>query len=275
MMLRLGYDIQFRIPSPVAMIALLNVHPSRVADLRSPDELHVEPWAQIENFIDGFGNRCSRFVAQQGTLRLSNLTLLEDRGFADQVNYGARELPVQELPTHLLGYLLNSRYCEVDRFAMIASELFGGIAPGWGRVQAICDWVHEKVSFGYQYARPTKTALDVFGERSGVCRDFQHLAVTLCRALHIPARYATGYLGDIRVPAAPAPMDFSAWFEAYLEGRWWTFDARYNCPRFGRVLMAVGRDASDVAMTTSFGTANLNHFSVVSEELTQENARYA
>ena len=275
MMLRLGYDIQFQIPSPVAMIALLNVHPSRVADLRSPDELRVEPGTQMESFIDGFGNRCTRFVAQQGTLRLSNLTLLEDQGFADQVNCGAREVPVQELPTHLLGYLLNSRYCEVDRFATIASELFGGIAPGWGRVQAICDWVHEKVSFGYQYARPTKTALDVFGERSGVCRDFQHLAVTLCRALHIPARYATGYLGDIRVPAAPSPMDFSAWFEAYLEGRWWTFDARYNCPRFGRVLMAVGRDASDVAMTTSFGMANLTHFSVVSEELTQENARYA
>ena len=275
MMLRLGYDIQFQIPSPVAMIALLNVHPSRVADLRSPDELHVEPWTRMESFIDGFGNRCTRFVAQQGTLRLSNLTLLEDRGFADQVNYGARELPVQELPTHLLGYLLNSRYCEVDRFATIASELFGGIAPGWGRVQAVCDWVHENVSFGYQYARPTKTALDVFGERSGVCRDFQHLAVTLCRALHIPARYATGYLGDIRVPAAPAPMDFSAWFEAYLEGRWWTFDARYNCPRFGRVLMAVGRDASDVAMTTSFGMANLTHFSVVSEGHTQENAHYA
>jgi transglutaminase-like putative cysteine protease len=275
MMLRLGYDIQFQIPSPVAMIALLNVHPSRVADLRSPDELHVEPRTRMESFIDGFGNRCTRFVAQQGTLRLSNLTLLEDRGFADQVNCGAREVPVQELPTHLLGYLLNSRYCEVDRFATIASELFGGIAPGWGRVQAICDWVHEKVSFGYQYARPTKTALDVFGERSGVCRDFQHLAVTLCRALHIPARYATGYLGDIRVPAAPSPMDFSAWFEAYLEDRWWTFDARYNCPRFGRVLMAVGRDASDVAMTTSFGTANLTHFSVVSDELALEIAHYA
>ena len=275
MMLRLGYDIRFEIPSPVAMIALLNVHPSRGADLRSPDELRVEPGTQIETFIDGFGNRCTRFVAQQGTLRLSNLTLLEDRGFADQVNYGARELPVQELPTHLLGYLLNSRYCEVDRFATIASELFGGIAPGWGRVQAICDWVHANISFGYQYARPTKTALDVFGERSGVCRDFQHLAVTLCRALHIPARYATGYLGDIRVPAAPSPMDFSAWFEVYLEGRWWTFDARYNCPRFGRVLMAVGRDASDVAMTTSFGMANLTHFSVVSEGHTQENAHYA
>ena len=275
MMLRLGYDIRFEIPSAVTMVALLNVHPSRVADLRAPDELRAEPATQVESFIDSFGNRCTRFVAPQGTLRLSNSTLLEDPGFADQANYDARELPVQELPTHLLGYLLNSRYCEVDRFATIASELFGGIAPGWGRVQAICDWVHSKVNFGYQYARPTKTALDVFAERSGVCRDFQHLAVTLCRALHIPARYATGYLGDIRVPAAPSPMDFSAWFEVYLEDRWWTFDARYNCPRFGRVLMATGRDASDVAITTSFGMANLTHFSVISEELIQESSCHA
>jgi transglutaminase-like putative cysteine protease len=275
MMLRLGYDIQFEIPSSVAMVALLHVHPSRVADLRAPDELRVEPGTQVQSFIDSFGNRCSRFVAQQGTLRLSNSTLLQDPGFADPVNFNARELPVQEMPTHILGYLLNSRYCEVDRFSTIAAELFGGVTPGWGRVQAICDWVHEKVSFGYQYARPTKTALDVFAERFGVCRDFQHLAVTLCRALHIPARYATGYLGDIRVPAAPSPMDFSAWFEVYLENRWWTFDARHNYPRFGRVLMATGRDASDVAITTSFGMANLTSFTVVSEELTPENARYA
>jgi transglutaminase-like putative cysteine protease len=275
MMLRLGYDIRFEIPSPVAMVALLNVHPSRAADLRAPDELRVEPETHVDSFIDSFGNRCTRFVARQGALRLSNSTMLEDPGFADRVSSDAREVPVQELPSDVLGYLLNSRYCEVDRFATIATELFGGVAPGWGRVQAICDWVHAKVNFGYQYARPTKTALDVFAERFGVCRDFQHLAVTLCRALHIPARYATGYLGDIRVPAAPSPMDFSAWFEVYLEDRWWTFDARYNCPRFGRVLMATGRDASDVAITTSFGMANLTYFSVVSEELIQGISRPA
>src|SRR6266853_2361163 len=272
MILHLGYDIQFEIPSPVAIVALLNVHPSRVADLRAPDELRVTPGVKLGSFIDSFGNRCTRFVAQQGALRLSNSTLIYDAGFADPVRPDARELPVQELPSDLLRYLLNSRYCEVDRFSTIASELFGNISPGWGRVQAICDWVHSKVSFGYQYARPTKTALDVFAERFGVCRDFQHLAVTLCRALHIPARYATGYLGDIGVPAAPSPMDFSAWFEAYLEDRWWTFDARHNHPCFGRVLMATGRDASDVAMTTSFGTANLTHFTVVSEELMQQAA---
>jgi transglutaminase-like putative cysteine protease len=272
MILRLGYDIQFEIPSPVAMVTLLNVHPSRNADLRAPDELRVEPGTNLEHFIDSFGNRCTRFVAQQGTLRLSNSTLLHDSGYADPVKFDAREVPVQELPYDILRYLMNSRYCEVDRFTQIASDLFGGIAPGWGRVQAICDWVHSKVSFGYQYARPTKTALDVFAERFGVCRDFQHLAVTLCRALNIPARYATGYLGDIGVPAAASPMDFSAWFEVYLEDRWWTFDARHNQPRYGRVLMATGRDASDVAMTTSFGMANLKSFSVVSEELMQQGA---
>jgi transglutaminase-like putative cysteine protease len=275
MMLRLGYDIQFEIPAPVAMVALLSVHPSRVADLRAPDEIQIDPWTPVENFMDGFGNRCTRFVAQQGLLRLTNSTLLQDSGFADPVNYGARALPVHELPHQILGYLLNSRYCEVDRFPDIATGLFGHIAPGWGRVQAVCDWVHANVTFGYEYARNTRTALEVFSERVGVCRDFQHLAVTLCRALHIPARYATGYLGDIGVPAAASPMDFSAWFEVYLEDRWWAFDARNNQPRQGRVLMATGRDASDVAMTTSFGTANLKYFSVVSEIAAQENISYA
>ena len=272
MMLRLGYDIQFELPGTVAMMALLNVHPSRAAELRAPDELRVEPETQVESFIDSFGNRCTRFLAQQGALRLSNSTLLDDPGLPDPVNWAARELPVQELPNEVLPYLLNSRYCEVDRFSMIAGELFGEVAPGWGRVQAICNWVNTKVSFGYQYARPTKTAMDVFSERYGVCRDFQHLAVTLCRALHIPARYATGYLGDIRIPPSATPMDFSAWFEAYLEDRWWTFDARNNYPRLGRVLIATGRDASDVAITTSFGMANLTHFTVISEEVTQGNA---
>jgi len=189
-----------------------------------------------------------------------------DSGEPDPVNLSAREVPVHELPYDALRYLYNSRYCEVDRFSMIALELFGSVAPGWSRVQAVCDWVHSKVTFGYPYARPTKSALDVFTERFGVCRDFQHLAVTLCRALNIPARYATGYLGDIGVPISPDPMDFSAWFEAYLEDRWWTFDARHNRPRIGRVLMATGRDASDVAITTSFGIANLKQFTVVSEE---------
>lgn len=266
MILRLGYEIEFEIPAPVAMVALLHVHPSRAVDLRAADEINVVPALQIESFVDSFGNRCSRFVAPKGSLRLTSSTLIYDSGAADLVNPDAREVPIQELPPEILRYLYNSRYCEVDRFSVIALELFGAVPPGWPRVQAICDWVHSKVSFGYQHARPTKTALDVFTERFGVCRDFQHLAVALCRALNIPARYVTGYLGDIGVSPSPSPMDFSAWFEVYLEDRWWTFDARHNKQRVGRVLMATGRDASDVAITTSFGIANLTHFTVITEE---------
>jgi transglutaminase-like putative cysteine protease len=266
MFIRLGYDLQFEIPASVAMVAVLHVHPSRIKDLREPDQLKIEPAARTASYLDSFGNRCTRFQAQAGLLRLSSTTLIEDSGAPDPVNYGAREHPVNELPHEALRFLLNSRYCEVDRLSNVAVELFGGVSPGWYRVQAICNWVHAKVVFGYHLARPSKTALDVFTERGGVCRDFQHLAITFCRALNIPARYATGYLGDIGVPISPAPMDFSAWFEVYLENRWWTFDARHNQPRIGRVLMATGQDASDVAMTTSFGIANLKSFTVVTQE---------
>jgi transglutaminase-like putative cysteine protease len=265
MLIRLAYDIQFQIPASVAMVALLNVHPSRVPDLLEPDELETEPRLEVANYIDSFGNRCSRFVAPPGPLRLSNSTLIRASDNPDEVNLSARQMSVGDLPHEILSYLLSSRYCEVDLFSSIAFELFGQTERGWGRVQAICDWVHKKVAFDYQQARPTKTAFDVFTDRVGVCRDFQHLAITFCRALNIPARYATGYLGDIGVPVI-LPMDFSAWFEVYLDGRWWTFDARNNQPRLGRILMATGQDAADVAMTTSFGPADLRHFFVVTEE---------
>lgn len=268
MLIRLGYDIQFDIPVATPMVALLHIHPSREPDLVQPDSLRIEPTLDAAEYIDGFGNRCTRFVASSGTLRLHNLTLIRDSGEPDEVNIHAREVPVGKVPSQYLCYLLNSRYCEVDRFSNIAFELFGHVHPGWARVQAICDWVHGKVTFSYPHARPTKSALDVYTERIGVCRDFQHLAITFCRSMNIPARYATGYLGDIGVPYG-GPMDFSAWFEVYLEDRWWTFDARHNKPRIGRVLMAVGRDASDVAITTSFGQANLRDFSVVTEEMAE------
>jgi transglutaminase-like putative cysteine protease len=264
MLIRLAYDIQFDIPATVAMVALLNVHPSRTQDLLEPDELQIEPRLEVAHYIDSFGNRCARFVAPKGLLRLSSSTLIRASDQPDEVYWPARERAVGDLPHEVLGFLLNSRYCEVDRFSNIAVELFGEVAPGWGRVQAICNWVHNHVAFNYQQARPTKTALDVYTERVGVCRDFQHLAITFCRALNIPARYATGYLGDIGVPVR-LPMDFSAWFEVYLDDRWWTFDARNNQPRLGRILMATGRDASDVAMTTSFGQADLRYFFVVTE----------
>jgi len=254
----------------VAMVGVLHVHPARVQDLREPDELTIEPSLKIESYLDSYGNRCSRFLAPAGSLKITNSTLIEDPGTPDPVSLNAQEHPVNELPPETLRYLLNSRYCEVDRLSNLAVELFGWQTPGWSRVQAICNWVHAKVAFGYHHARSSKTALDVFTERTGVCRDFQHLAVTFCRALNIPARYATGYLGEIGVPPTGTPMDFSAWFEVYLDNRWWAFDARNNQPRIGRILMATGRDASDVAITTSFGIANLTNFTVVTEEVSEE-----
>jgi transglutaminase-like putative cysteine protease len=265
MLIRLAYDIQFDLPADVAMVALLHVHPSRVHDLMESDELQTEPKIDVTSYLDTFGNRCARFVAPRGHLRLSGSTLIRDSGQPDPISPYAAESPVADLPNDMLVFLLSSRYCEVDRFSNIAYELFGQMAPGWSRVQAICDWVHSKVTFNYQQARPTKTAMDVYTERVGVCRDFQHLAIAFCRALNIPARYATGYLGDIGVPVV-LPMDFSAWFEVWLDGRWWAFDARNNQPRIGRVLMATGRDAADVALTTSFGQADLRYFFVVTEE---------
>ena len=269
MLIRLGYDIEFDVPAPLAYVAQLRVHPSRAADLREPDVLHVESDAggavAIHEYSDMYGNICTRFEAPRGHLRLWNSTLIEDSGLPDLVVSDAREIPPQELPDDVLRYLLSSRYCEVDLLSSIAVELFGGIAPGWNRVDAICSWVNNKVTFNYNFARPTKTALDVFTERIGVCRDFQHLAVTFCRCLNIPARYVAGYLGDIGVPLR-LPMDFSAWFEAYLDGQWWAFDARNLYPRIGRVLMATGRDAADVAFLTSFGGSTLTKFEVTSEE---------
>ena len=251
------------------MVAMLHVHPSRIPHLLEPDALETDAGVVRDEYADSFGNRCTRLVAPAGELQLRGSTLVVDSGEPDAVGECAVEHRPAELPTETLQFLLASRYCEVDLLSPIAQDLFGGIEPGWPRVQAICGWVHWKVEFGYQYARPTKTALDVYTERRGVCRDFQHLAITFCRAMNIPARYATGYLGEFRVPAAPTPMDFSAWFEVYLGDRWWTLDARHNRPRIGRVLMATGRDAADVALTTAFGSANLKQFLVVSDEVAE------
>ena len=272
MFIRLGYDLRFSLPAPVSIVAMLHVHPSRREDLLKPDVLQVEPDIPVPGYRDSFGNLCTRIFAPQGPLRIYGETLIRDSGEPDPINTYAREHPVEELPNEVLLYLLNSRYCEVDSLSAVALDLFGHIPPGWGRVYAVCSWVNARVRFGYNFARPTRTALDTFTERVGVCRDFQHLAVTFCRALNIPARYVTGYLPDISFPSN-SPMDFSAWFEVYLENRWWTFDARHNIPRIGRVLMAVGRDASDVAITTSFGIADLTHFSVIAEETTADSIK--
>jgi len=267
MQIRLGYDIRFQTNAEVPFIAMLNVHPSRHNDLREPDILSTDPGVPIEQYVDVFGNLCARFLAPQGNIRLFSSSLIEDSGLPDPVCVEARQLPLLDLPPETLRFLLASRYCETDLMSDTAIRLFGHTTPGWPRVQAIVEWVHNHVTFGYQFARPTKTALEVFQERQGVCRDFQHLAISFCRSMNIPARYATGYLGDIGVPASPAAMDFSAWFEVYLEDRWWAFDARHNQPRIGRVLMAVGYDAADVALTTSFGPTIMCGFSVVTDEV--------
>jgi transglutaminase-like putative cysteine protease len=266
MLIHLGYELVFTPPAPVPMLLMLSVHPSRVGLLRQPDQVRVDPPVPVQEFTDSFGNRCGRIVAPAGRVLLWNDTVVEDSGQPDPQQPDAVQQAVEELPPEVLPFLLASRYCEVDRLCNVAWKLFENTRPGWPRVQAVCDWVHHNVRFGYSYARPTKTAADVYKERTGVCRDFMHLAITFCRCLNIPARYATGYLGDIGVPPAPFPMDFSAWFEVYLGGRWHTFDARHNMPRIGRVLMARGRDAVDVALTTSFGPAPLEKFVVRTEE---------
>jgi transglutaminase-like putative cysteine protease len=267
MLIRLGYDIQFETSGETPILSLLNVHPSRKKDLREPDELHTDPVLEIENYQDTFGNHSCRLVIPPGRIRFHNSTLIQDSGEPDAQGFDAPEIPIQQLPTDILPFLMNSRYCEVDLLFNTAYELFGTTPRGWPLVQAVCSWVHNKVTFGYNFATPARTALGVYTERVGVCRDFQHLAITFCRALNIPARYATGYLGDIGIPVSPDPMDFSAWFEVYLGGRWWTCDARHNVPRIGRVLLATGRDATDCAITTSFGRAQLMHFEVTSDEV--------
>jgi len=267
MLIRIGYDAVFHLPAPTPMLLVLNVHPSRFPSLRGLEAMEVEPHVPMWFYTDSFGNTCSRILAPAGEIRFSNDAVVEDNGLPDPAAPNAIQYPVEQLPPDVLQFLMASRYCEVDLLKDDAWRLFSHAAPGWPRAQAICDWCHANIAFGYEFARNTKTAAEVFRERQGVCRDFTHLAITFCRCLNIPARYVTGYLGDIGVPQDPAPMDFSAWFEVYLGGAWWTMDARHNTPRIGRVLMARGRDAVDVALTTAFGVAELKSFKVWTYEV--------
>ncbi len=267
MQIRIGYDLGFEVPQPTAMQLMLYVHPDRAGTLRQPERIVVEPAVAVEDFVDWFGNRAARILAPAGHLRIRYDNVIDDAGRPDVPIDGLRLTPVHEMPAECWRYLFASRYCEVDRMVHVAWDLFGQTPESWQRVQAVLDWVHANVAFGYQFARPTKTAFDVYTERQGVCRDFQHLAITFLRALNVPARYVTGYLGDIGVPAGATPMDFSAWAEAYVGDAWRTIDARHNHPRTGRVVMARGRDAVDVALTTSFGAAILQDFTVWTDEL--------
>jgi transglutaminase-like putative cysteine protease len=267
MQIRVGYELVYECPQPTPMILTLHVHSTRVSDIVVPDHLITRPSIPITAYRDGFGNWCSRIVAPAGETRLSADALLNDGGAPDPVATWAHQHAVQELPEETLAFLLGSRYCETDLLSEVAWSLFDTAPLGWGRVQAICDVVHQHISFGYEHARVTKTAWESFNERNGVCRDFTHLAIALCRCMNIPARYCTGYLSDIGVPPPHGPMDFSAWFEAYLGGQWHSFDPRNNAPRIGRVLIARGRDAADVAITSTFGPNTLKGFKVWTDEV--------
>lgn len=267
MTIKLGYEFIYNVPQPTPMILMTNVHYSRASDIIVPDHLTTEPAVTISAYRDGFGNWCNRIVAPPGRIRLAASGLVRDTGIPDVVVPFAMQHTVQDLPEESLVFLLGSRYCETDLLSDTAWQLFENTVPGWARVQAICDFVHNHIAFNYQNARATRTAWQAFQERTGVCRDYAHLAVTFCRCMNIPARYCTGYLGDMGTLPPYGVGDFAAWFEVYLGGAWFTFDARNNVPRIGRVLIARGRDAADVAITTTFGPNTLENFQVFTDEV--------
>ncbi|MBY5553101.1 transglutaminase family protein [Rhizobium leguminosarum] len=267
MLIRYGYEITLTCPQPTALVCLLSVHDDRAADIRIPETVFATPDVPTSTYRDLFGNRCLRLVAPAGDLTIWGDATIEDDGKLDRSLPGAREVPVSELPDDCLVYLMGSRYCETDRLSQIAWDMFGTVSPGWGRVQAICDFVHGHIQFDYMQARSTRTAFEAFHERVGVCRDFAHLAVALCRCLNIPARYINGHLGDIGIPVVD-PMDFSAWIEVFLDGAWHTFDPRNNTPRIGRIIVARGRDAADIPLINSFGPHVLKAFRVWTYEVT-------
>jgi transglutaminase-like putative cysteine protease len=264
MHIRVGYDIVQECARPTPMMLMLSLRPERMTDLVTPEVMRLEPNVPSRTYIDHFGNLCTRVLFPAGRMRISADYVVEDSGQPDQTAPGALQHEVNDLPSELLVFLLGSRYCETDRLMEPAWAMFGGTPPGWSRLETIVEWVNRWITFGYEHARNTRTAWETFNERVGVCRDFAHLAVALCRCMNIPARYCTGYLPDIGVPVE-LPMDFSAWFEVYLGGRWHTVDARHPHPRVGRILMAHGRDAVDTAIITAFGPVVLTQFNVIAE----------
>ena len=268
--IEIGFDISLAVSAPNALVFMLNVNADRQQDVLFGDQISVEPGLNLTSYFDAFGNHCGRMPVPLGIsqVRLRNTGVVADSGLPDEVNWSAIQHEPQDLPPHTLQFLLPSRYCEVDSSLLnFAWAQFGNTPLGWGRVQAICDFVHQHLRFDYAAARANRSALEGFNERVGVCRDFAHLAVTLCRCMNVPARYTTGYLGDIGVPENRSPMDFSAWFEVYLGGRWYTFDARHNTPRIGRIVIGRGRDAGDVPITMTFGQHTLSNFEVVTKQI--------
>ncbi len=270
MLIRYGYELEFYCPQPVMMVCLLDAHSDHHHQVRIAGVFRTDPFTPSTTFIDSFGNEVRRLVAPAGILRISRDSVFEGDGEVQEYAPYAQEVPLYDVPPEYITYLLGSRYCETDKLSSIAWSLFGHTQPGWWRVQAICDFVNGHLTFGYEYARGTRTAYEAYEERVGVCRDFAHLAVTFCRCMNIPARYANGFLGDIGVPRDPAPMDYNAWLEVYLGGRWYLFDARHNTPRIGRITVSRGRDATDIPLATSFGPHVLNVFKVWTDEVGDE-----
>jgi transglutaminase-like putative cysteine protease len=262
MIIRAGFHIAFELPQPTPIILMLSVHPSRAKDILTGSKIQASPSLPMHSYRDAFGNQCTRVLAPAGLVGFWDSFDVRDTGLPDEVCFDARRHPVEELPDETLLYLMGSRYCDTQKLTDFAWSAFSRLGSGWETVQSICDFVHSQIKFGYCYARDDRTAFDAFNERVGVCRDFAHLAVALCRCMNIPARYCTGYLGDIGVPPDPAPMDFRACFEVFIGGKWFTFDARHNRPRIGRIVIGRGRDAADVAISTSFGRSSLAQFKV-------------
>jgi transglutaminase-like putative cysteine protease len=264
---RVGYELRYVFPQATPAILMLNIHYTRASDLEVPDHIIISPSVPISGYRDGFGNWCSRIVAPAGPVHISSNAIIRDLGLPDPVVADAAQVPVEQLPDEAIVFLLPSRFCDSDKLLDLAWTEFGAAKPGWARVQAVCDFVHQRITFGYEFARPTRTASEAYQEGQGVCRDYAHLAMAFCRALNIPARYCTGYLGDVGTQPPYPPGDFAAWFEAYLDGHWYTFDPRNHVPRIGRVLIARGRDAADVAIITTFGPNTLDGFQVWTDEV--------
>ncbi len=267
MLIRYGYELTFNCAEPALMVCLLDAHRDQAQNIRYETPFETTPAISTETYRDTFGNHVRRLIAPVGDLTIRRDAIVEDSGQPDPVKLDAEEIAVERLPNDTLVFTLGSRYCETDKLCDVAWQLFGSTFRGWRRVQAICDFVCNHLTFGYQYARATRTAYEAYHERVGVCRDFAHLAVAFCRCMNIPARYANGFLGDIGVPPDPAPMDYNAWFEVFLDGRWFIFDARHNMPRIGRITVARGRDATDIPLATSFGAHTLKTFKVWTEEV--------
>jgi transglutaminase-like putative cysteine protease len=267
MQIRVGFELVYQFPQPTPVILTLDVHYTRAADILSLDHLATDPPVAVSTYRDGFGNWCSRLMAPPGRIRITNGAVIRDSGNTDAVVSGAWQHTIESLSEEALPFLLGSRYCETDLLSQIAWNLFGQTALGSERVQAICDYVHHHIRFDYQQARSTRTAWGAYRERIGVCRDYAHLAIAFCRCMNIPARYCTGYLGDMGTPLPYPPGDFAAWLEVYLAGEWHMFDPRNNVPRIGRVLIARGRDAADVAIATTFGPNTLESFTVWTDEM--------